>query len=143
MKRVTVCILIFAAVFGAAYRGMAADDFVVIVNRKGPFASGVTADTVKKIFLGEKRFEGGVTLMPVNMQDGSLKEAFLGKVVGMTQKDYKLHWVKKVFREGIDVPPTLHSSYEAVELVQREKGAIAYVPASVASFAEGVVALKL
>ena len=105
------------------------EHFIVIVNGGGPLA-GEDMDTVRDVFLGEKRFAGKVRLLPVNYPEGELKESFLKEVVGMTPKEYKHHWIKKVFQEGSTMPATKGSGVEIIEYVAREKGAVAYIPAT-------------
>ncbi len=104
-----------------------AEEFVIIVNKHGPLVNA-DVSTIRDIYLGEKRFAGNVRLVPVHMVEGSLKESFLKKVVDMDPKEYKLHWVKKVFQEGITPPPSIASITDIIALVSREKGAIAYIP---------------
>ena len=111
-------------------------DFVVVVNRDGPY-DGLKAAAIKEIYLGEKRFLGNVKLEPVNFTEGPLKDTFLKEVVGMTSKEYKLHWIKKVFQEGLSLPRTLGSVDDIVGFVKRGKGAVGYLPASAATKLKG------
>ncbi len=114
------------------------EDFVIIVNKHSPLVSADTS-TVRDIYLGEKRFAEGIKLMPINMVEGSLKEDFLNRVVGMKPKEYKLHWVKKVFQEGITPPPSMASVTDIIAMVSRDKGAIDYIPAGYSKYLVDVV----
>jgi hypothetical protein len=110
-----------------------AQDFIVIANKGGPL---VEADMglVREVYLGEKRFATDTKLrpvkfLPVNFTEGSLKDSFLKAVIGMSSKEYKHHWIKKVFQEGLSFPVTMGSPIGIIEFVGKEKGAVAYLPA--------------
>ena len=81
-----------------------AQDFVIIVNPNGPLVEA-NVDTIRDIYLGEMRFVRDIRLKPVNITEGELKDTFLKRVVAMSSKEYRLHWVKKVFGEGLTIPP--------------------------------------
>ncbi|MBI5560030.1 MAG: hypothetical protein HY883_02000 [Deltaproteobacteria bacterium] len=117
-----------------------AQDFVIIVNPQGPLLKA-DIETARDIYLGETRFMGGMKLEPVNMLEGSVKDSFLEKVAGMSSKEYRLHWIKKVFQEGLSIPLSFATPQEAISFVKKEKGAIGYVPASGPSSFEGVVVI--
>ena len=104
-----------------------AQDFVIIVNPEGPLVDA-DAQVVRHIYLGEKRFIAGVKLEPVNMSNFTLQENFLIRIVGMDSKEYRLHWIKKVFQEGLSFPPSFAAASEIVRFVRERKGAIAYIP---------------
>jgi hypothetical protein len=109
-----------------------AQDFIVIVNRDGPLAEA-DMRLVREVYLGEKRFASDITLrpiklLPINFTEGALKDAFLKTVVGMSSREYKHHWIKKVFQEGISIPVSMGSPIDIVEFVIKEKGAVAYLP---------------
>ncbi len=147
MRRIIYVLLIVAFLFVPATALFAvseasAEDFVIIVNKQGPFAGGVEMKTVKSVFLGDRKFSDGTRLIPVNFTEGELKDSFLKNVLHMDSKGYRLHWVKKVFREGVDTPKTLSNSYEVVEFVKREKGAVAYIPANTGKVVLGVVIIR-
>jgi hypothetical protein len=110
-----------------------AQDFIVIVNKGGPLAEA-DMGLVRGIYLGEKRFSTDtklrpVKLRPVNFTEGPLKDSFLKEVIGMSSKEYKHHWIKKVFQEGLSFPVTMGSPIGIIEFVGKEKGAVAYLPA--------------
>jgi len=117
-----------------------AQDFVVIVNPGGPLTKA-DMETMRDIYLGETRFAEGIRLVPVNPAEGRLKDVFLEKVVKMDSKEYRLHWIKKVFREGLMIPPSYATPSEIAEFVRKEKGAVGYIPAHGSSALEGVVVI--
>ncbi|MFZ3072737.1 MAG: hypothetical protein WA162_05815 [Thermodesulfobacteriota bacterium] len=132
--RVLILLLLLAA---PAY----AKDFVIIVNSDGPLKNSGISD-IKEIYLGEKRFSDSVKLVPINYVEGRLKNAFLKEVVGVDSKAYRLYWIKKVFQEGISIPPSMGSVSAIIEMVKTEKGAVAYVPeGSVDAKQTGVIKL--
>lgn len=106
-----------------------AGDFIVIANRHGPLVETGMAG-VRDIYLGGKRFANDTRLLPVNFTEGAMKDHFLEAVVDMSSKEYKLHWVKLVFQEGLSLPRSMGSATDILEFVAKEKGAVAYVPAS-------------
>ncbi len=93
---------------------------------------------IRDIYLGDKRFFGEVALVPISYGEGPLKDLFLKERVKMTPKEYKLHWLKKVFQEGLKIPRSIDSDFDIVEFVRREKGAVAYLPASSAAIADDI-----
>jgi hypothetical protein len=105
-----------------------AQEFIVIVNRGGPLAEA-NMELVKEVYLGEKRFAGDAKLLPINFTEGPLKDIFLKSVVGMNSKQYKHHWIKKVFQEGLSIPMSMGSPVDIIEFVSKETGAVAYLPA--------------
>ncbi|MCK4738795.1 MAG: hypothetical protein KAT46_02500 [Deltaproteobacteria bacterium] len=106
-----------------------AEDFVIVANREGPLKTAEVG-MVKDIYLGEIRFVNNVKLKPINLTEGEVKNDFLLTVVGVSAKEYKLHWIKKVFQEGLTLPRFLRSVDEVLAHVRSEKGALAYIPMS-------------
>lgn len=121
-------ILFFLFLQSYAY-GAEKEGLIVIVNEKGPLTEA-SMEEVRDVYLGEKRFVEGTRLLPVNFTEGPLKDIFLKKIVGMSSKEYKHHWIRKVFQEGLTIPTTMGSPIAIIEFVVKEKGAVAYLPAS-------------
>jgi hypothetical protein len=105
-----------------------AQDYIIIVNRHGPLVD-TEMEVIKEVYLGEKRFAGSTRLLPVQFTEGPLKDAFLKTVVGMSPKEYKHHSIKKVFQEGFSIL-SMGSPVDIVKFVLKEKGAVAYLPAT-------------
>ncbi|MBI5560655.1 MAG: hypothetical protein HY883_05215 [Deltaproteobacteria bacterium] len=116
-------------------------DFVIIVNPNGPLVKA-DMEVVRDIYLGETRFIRDIKLKPVNSTEGELKDIFLKRVVGMGLKEYRLHWVKKVFGEGLTIPPSFATTGDIVGFVRREEGAIGYIPKEESSGMEGVTVIS-
>jgi hypothetical protein len=106
-----------------------AEDFIIIVNRDGPLKDA-DMGSLREVYLGEKKFAGDTKLRPINFTEGPLKEAFLKTVVNMSLREYKHHHIAKVFQEGSSMPTTMGSPVDIIEFVSKEKGAVAYLPAS-------------
>lgn len=123
VRALIILLLLVSASGGPAHAG----DFVIIVNPDGPLKNADASD-IKEIYLGEKRFVDSVKLVPINHVEGPLKNAFLKNVVGMDSKAYRLYWIKKVFQEGVPVPPSIGNVSAIIDMVKTEKGAVAYVP---------------
>lgn len=145
MKKTLIIILLSVATLYGHGRVMAVSsetDFVMIVNADGPLLDANRA-MIKSIYLGDKKFVGGITIKPVNFQEGALKDSFLDAILHMTSKEYKLYWVKKVFQESGKLPRSVSTIYGVVEFVKGDKGAIAYIPAESAKVVgRGVVVIR-
>lgn len=106
-----------------------AREFIVIVNAEGPLLNA-DSELIEKVYLGEKRFSKGVVFQPVNRTEGPLKDAFLRAYLNMSSREYRKHWIRKVFQEGLDIPISTGSNDRIIKLVSEQKGAIGYLPAS-------------
>jgi ABC-type phosphate transport system substrate-binding protein len=98
---------------------------IVVISH--PAVTVAEAD-VRDIFLGEKQFAGPTKLVPVD--NSSLQETFLSKLIRLDAAKYANVWTKKAFREGMTAPPMKGSDAEVVEFVKRTPGAIGYVKAA-------------
>jgi ABC-type phosphate transport system substrate-binding protein len=104
-----------------------AEPIAIIVNENSPLTH-ISRTEVKEIYLGEIRFLEGMRITPVHLPEGPIKDSFLSSVIGRTSKAYKLHWTKKVFQEGLSIPPVKVDPGEIIEWVGKEPGAIGYAP---------------
>src|SRR3989337_1740197 len=137
VRALIILLLFVSASGGPAHAG----DFVIIVNPDGPLKNANASD-IKEIYLGEKRFADSVKLVPINHVEGQMKNAFLKAVVGMDSKAYRLYWIKKVFKDGVPIPPSMGNIFAIIDMVKTEKGAVAYVPEE-AVFAKEAGTIKL
>ncbi len=113
------------------------EPIVVIVNETGPLTH-ISPTEVREIYLGEIKFVDGIRIVPVNSPEGPIKDSFLSRVVGKTSKAYKLHWIKKVFQEGLNIPSVKVNPHEIIEWISKEPGAIGYVPKNLVENAQNV-----
>lgn len=126
-------IFFFVFLASGAYAGQMA----VIVNESGPL-TGVTDNEIKEIYLGNMRFAGGVPLSPMNYSEGAVKDAFLNSIIGMKSREYRLYWTKKVFQEGVQVPPAIDGFQAVITNVRKNVGAIGYVPLTALTDMSGI-----
>ena len=115
----------------------AVESIAIIVNENGPLTH-ISKAEVREIYLGETRFVEGIRIIPIQGPEGPLKESFLTIVIGQPSKAYKLHWTKKVFQEGISLPPVKGHPAEIIEWVKEQPGAIGYVPRKLLDGQSGV-----
>lgn len=109
--------------------------------------ANASMEEVRDVYLGKKRFAKGTKLLPVNFTEGALKNIFLQDIVGMSSREFKHHWVKKVFIERHSVH-LMDNYIDIIELVREKKGAVAYLPVSwekilQANFMEGTGEIKI
>ena len=85
----------------------------------------LTDDEVRDAFLGEKLLSGNVKLTPVD--NTSAQEEFLAKALQTDRQKYYARWARKVYREGLSVPPQKGTDAEVAAFVRATPGAIGYV----------------
>jgi len=104
-----------------------ADDIVVIVNEHYPLSS-VQLSEVKKIYLGEKKFEGNLQLKVLDQRSSStIRTKFITEVISITPEAYYGYWLKKFFQEGGFPPLVKDNSLEVIDAVIKDKGSIGYI----------------
>jgi hypothetical protein len=100
-------------------------ELVVVAN---PEAPNIPPDYVKRIYLGfAKTLPDGTPALPLVMK--GTPDTFFQKVLGISQKDFKTHWLTKAL-SGEGIPPREVGVDEIVDLVKRNRGAIGIVPAN-------------
>lgn len=116
-------------------------EIVVIVNSSGPLINATEAN-ITDIYLGDKRFEDAVKIIPLLLPEGAIKETFLKEAVNMTPKDYKLYWTKKLFQEGIPIPKTVDHPADIVNIVRTNEGGIGFLPKEMLKDISGIKIIK-
>ena len=124
---VVLCLL---AALGIA-SAVRAEDIAVIVNADGPLTS-LTLPDVRALYLGERQFVGPELVVLLHLPEGDVKAAFLSRVVDQTLKEYKLHWLQRVFQEGATLPKVVAGPEAMVGVVATRRNSVGYVPASLA-----------
>jgi hypothetical protein len=104
-----------------------AEQVAVVVNKDGPL-SHLSKAEIRGIYLGEIRFVGGMPVRPIQYPEGPVKDAFLSNIIGMSAKDYKLYWVKKLFQEGLTPPLVKTDPVEILNAVREDQWGIGYLP---------------
>jgi hypothetical protein len=123
--------VLFAGCLFLRPAGLHAQSIAVVVA-KNSVMSNLSKAEIRGIYLGEIRFMGGMPIRPLQFPEGSVKDAFLSGVVGLSSKDYKLYWVKKIFQDGLTPPAVKADPFEIIDLISRDQWGIAYVPKELA-----------
>jgi len=101
-----------------------AQELAVVANPESP---NIPPDYVKRIYLGfAKTLPDGTPALPLVMK--GTPDTFFRKVLGISQKDFKTHWLTKALA-GEGIPPREVGADEIVNLVKTNRGAIGIVPA--------------
>jgi len=116
---------------------LSADEIAIIVNENGPLTH-ISRAEVRDIYLGEIRFVEGFRIVPLHCPEGPAKHSFLSTIIGLSSKAYKLHWAKKVFQEGLTLPPIKADPSDIVKWVKEQPGGIGYVPKELAEMDRGI-----
>jgi phosphate transport system substrate-binding protein len=117
-------------------------DVAVVVNPNNP-VSNLTKSELRKIFAGEKRtWPGGLSIKLVVRTPGSYERVVLLRLLGMSESEYKQHWIARVFQgEAQAEPVALFSNGMQKEAIGAFPGAIALV--TLGDVKPGMKALKV
>jgi ABC-type phosphate transport system substrate-binding protein len=110
---------------------IAADDYVVIVNKANPTES-ISSSDLKKMFLGEKSSWGNGTKVSAVTPSPDRPEyaVVIKKATGMSGADYKRYFIQLSFLGKIVPPPrALESTAAVAHFVSTAPGGISCVPA--------------
>lgn len=127
MKKIIIAITGLLILFITFSLNAFALDIAVIVNASGPLVNASMSD-IKDIYLGEKRYEGTLQIVPLLFPEGDVKEIFLKDTVMMTPKQYKVYWTRKMFQDGVPIPKTYSHPNEILSTVRNNKGGIGFLP---------------
>jgi ABC-type phosphate transport system substrate-binding protein len=126
MKRI-IFLLIFAALAPGVGRANDGDSIVVIVNP----ASGVdrlSREEVIDIFLGRfRKLPSGRAALPIDVETTDERARFYQLLVKKSPAEISSYWARLVFSGQTSPPFQVPDSKTAVELVQSNPNAIAYV----------------
>jgi len=110
----------------------AATDLVVIVNP----ASGVdrmSRDEVTAIFMGRTRkLPSGITALPIDQTTDGDKPRFYKELINKDIPEGNSYWARLIFSGQGSPPRQADNVAEVIEIVSGNKGAIGYVPRSLA-----------
>jgi len=89
--------------------------------------AGVTiaAADIRDVYLGEKQFANSIKLVPVD--NLSLQQAFLEKVLRMDAAKYANTWAKKSFRDGINPPAVMANDSSVIDFIRHTPGSCGYL----------------
>jgi hypothetical protein len=107
---------------------VAAADLVLIANPKSGIAK-LTQDDVTNIYLGRyRRLVSGVTAEPLDLPNESdSKVRFYRQLVSKSLPEINAYWSRLIFAGKTQPPQVVGSAEEAVRLVARRPGTLAYV----------------
>ncbi len=117
-----------------------AEEIAVVVHAGGPLTA-LTLHDVRALYLGERQFVGMDHVDVLHLPEGDIKGAFLSSVVGMTLKEYKLHWVQRVFQEGTSLPTVVAGPSAMAAEVSTRSNSLGYLPAHAVQDAPGLKVL--
>lgn len=108
---------------------VSAAEVSIIVNIQNESILSLSKADIKAIYLGKTHFWGKEEILPVLMSEGDpLTKAFLSNILEMDINKFKIYWLKKLFAEGVAVPPMLNSVDEIINHVKTKKGGIGFTP---------------
>jgi ABC-type phosphate transport system substrate-binding protein len=132
--------LLFAACVLATAGAHAAE--VKLIANPSVGATSVSADDVKRVFLGTKgSLEDGSRVEPVLAKSGAAHEAFLKQYLGKEDAALQTYYRSLVFTGKGSMPKAFASDAEVVSYVSKTKGAIGYV--ATGASASGVKTLEV
>ncbi|MFZ5863730.1 MAG: hypothetical protein ACOYXR_12915 [Nitrospirota bacterium] len=137
--RATACLIATLILCGLSWSARA-ESIAVIVNADGPLV-GLTRADVRALYLGDRQFVGAERVLALHLPEGPVKDALLRDVTGKGLKAYRLHWVQKVFQEGLSLPRVVGAPSAVVAEVQSHSADIGYVPESAADGVHGIAIL--
>jgi len=143
MKRIALILLLAAFVPGHG-RATEPPSIVVIVN-PGSGVDHLTRDEVIDIFLGRyRKLPSGRAALPIDISEASAERAsFYQLLVKKSPADMSSYWARLVFSGQTSPPFQVPDARTAIELVQSNPNAIAYVDrASVGAGVKVVLEIK-
>jgi len=129
----TLCCLLVAALLGPFVAVMAAEDFVIIVNKDN--ANPIDRELVTKIYRGEtKSWPGGGSVVAYALpEDNSVRTAFDKALLNKSPAQSKALWAQLTFTGKALPPKVADSDAEVVKAIAENKNAIGYVAPQAAS----------
>ena len=130
MKRIACLLLLVALSVGFAHADESAD-IVVIVN-PGSGVERLTRNEVIDIFLGRyRKLPSGRVALPIDVSEpGTERARFYQLLVNKSTAEIGSYWARLVFSGQTSPPFQVADAKTAVELVQKNLNAIAYVDRS-------------
>jgi|SRR5579864_1426139 len=106
-----------------------ATEVAVVVNPDNPVSS-ISTDELRRIFAGDKQsWSGNMPVFPVIRAPQAAERQFLlGRILKMTEQEYKQYWVRKVYSgEALHEPVAVFSNGMQLEAIRAKKGGIALI----------------
>lgn len=106
---------------------LAATAEVVVIVNPAVNATG-SKDDVANLFMGKTPTLGGVSLTPIDQEEGSdVREEFYQNAAGKTQAQMNAHWSRVVFTGKGQPPRAVGDDDQVKEAVAKNKSLIGYI----------------
>ena len=116
-------------------------EMIAVVTQNGTPVTSLSKQEVANLFLGKHALTvGGQNLIPVDIADERLREAFYQSVAEMSAARVNAYWARLVF-SAQGRPPRKLPLAEAKALILSQPGLVTYLPAS--GGGEFIVLLRL
>jgi hypothetical protein len=118
----------------------ASADVVAVVSSKSPITI-LSKNQVMDIFFGRRTsFPDGSSAVPIDQTEGSAaRDAFYGKIAGMSPAQVKAFWSRVIFTGRGQPPKTVASSLEAKKVLAAAPNTISYIDESLVDSSVRVV----
>lgn len=104
----------------------------VLVSHPKMRNEGVSASQLRAIYLGQKKFVGGVRVLPLHLPNSSpLRRQFESEILQMSRSSLRQWWVRRHYL-GERPPKVMGSARSVLAYVQAVEGAVGYVPEALA-----------
>lgn len=99
---------------------------VVVVNSS--VEVDVSKADVAALFLGKKKSISGISLVPIDQEDGSApRDKFYQKVVNKTPAQLNAYWARIIFTGKGQPPKAAFDDTEVIEMLEKDSAMIAYI----------------
>ncbi len=104
-------------------------DVAVVINSKNSLTD-IKLTMLRKLVLGEETFWGNrLSVVVVLNEEGSAERLAMLRVASLNESQFRQNWVARVFRgEAPSEPVTVRSTEVVLDLVEKNPGAVAFVP---------------
>jgi ABC-type phosphate transport system substrate-binding protein len=108
-----------------------AEDFVVVVHKDSDIKA-LTQAELRSIYLKKRRFLNDIKLVAINLPpSNALRQGFEKEILKMDDKKLQRYWMRQHYK-GYRPPYRVKSSQSALLFIKKVKGAIGYIPLSLA-----------
>lgn len=117
----------------------AGDRRLVLVAGAQSLVPALSADEVRKLYLGMPMMVAGYPIHPLrNNADETVQEMFMQKVMFMSTPAYERQILGRVFRAGGNRPQVYTETQDLVKELENDRTAISYLPKDVALATPGL-----
>lgn len=129
MQRIFITLTIACSLFAAGLAGATEPANIVVIVNPSSGIEKLTRDEVINIFLGRyRKLPSGRAALPIDMENPSDdRTRFYQLLVNKSPAEISSYWARLVFSGKTSPPFQVPDSRTAVELVQSNPNAIAYV----------------